>query len=556
MSSSNTATVTSKNKRLVAKRACLACRTKKIKCDGEVAVFKEGNTKCTNCKEARIDKCEFVPSKRGGRKPRKALSLEEDLKREAAKKQKNEMIKANSEQAKTKKRKLEESDVDLNLNSEKTKTSKVGIMPKWKQTRLSVNVDSSSEKIEFPPYMPLRAGSNMEFLPVNDPLDKNAVSQFSSDMNSSRVHASIVQSAKGNHLPSLADVSGSIPFSFFESKPASPNSSVLNPIENTNAIPFPGGIRADHERMPSLQSRHNSLFQLNPHFLKPNSNFKPAQHSRKPSYFSNTLTTPQFNLQQLNSNINSKEKQESPKSNTHTHSKSLSRLLNDIFPKPPVIEDADASLLAKRSIPSDTEKNFPTYGFPQPQAPDILHHQHQSSFLEPQLLRNNEKPIVSDNEFKVQRNRDNSIETVDKSSKNLESSGSENYQHTRNSSGYWSLPYPGYISPQPNLYHPSGITPGYLFMNQNPNIVTAGAIPSAAPIPFQKTQDTTNKDEAKREDSNITETPISNYPTYYNTALPNGLVMVPNYIPPETLKDLPKEESDTNLGNKGPRQNK
>lgn len=555
MSSLSKTAVTNKNKRLVAKRACLACRNKKIKCDGEVAVFKEGNPKCSNCKEARIDKCEFVPSKRGGRKPRKSLPPEEELKREAAKKRKSEMIKANSELAKAKKRKLEESEVDLNLNNDNIKANKAAAIPKWKPGRLSVNVDSPSEKLEFPPYVPLKAGSNMEFLPVNDPLDKTAVNAFSSETHSNRVHASVVQSAKGNHLPSLADVSGSIPFSFFESKPASPNSSVLNPMENANTIPFVGGVRAEHERIPSLQSRHNSLYQFNPPFLKPNNNFKPAQHSRKPSYFSNPLTIPQFNLQQLSNNVNPKEKQESPKSNTHTHSKSLSRLLNDIFPKPVVIEDVDSSLATKRSIPSDIERNFPPYGFPQTHAPDIYHHQPQSSFLEPQLLRNNEKAVVSDNEFKVQRNRD-SIETVDKSSKHLESSGSENHQHTRNSSGYWSLPYPGYISPQPNPYQHSGITPGYLFMNQNPSMVNAGPIPSAAHVPFQKIQDHITKDEIKGEDSNVSGIPFPKYPSYYAPALPNGLVMVPTNIPPKTPKEHPKEDNGIDLEQKDKRQNR
>ncbi|TID13307.1 hypothetical protein CANINC_004994 [Pichia inconspicua] len=75
-------------KRTVAKKACLACRDKKIKCDGELmslldetsldsnsnlnskSTFKNYYKKCTNCKSSNTD-CVFVPSKRGGRRKRK-----------------------------------------------------------------------------------------------------------------------------------------------------------------------------------------------------------------------------------------------------------------------------------------------------------------------------------------------------------------------------------------------------------------------------------------------------------------------------------------------------
>lgn len=59
-----------KIKRIVAKRACLNCRNKKIKCDGEIVVFLEGRNQCTNCLLSNIDGCIFLPSKRGGRKPK------------------------------------------------------------------------------------------------------------------------------------------------------------------------------------------------------------------------------------------------------------------------------------------------------------------------------------------------------------------------------------------------------------------------------------------------------------------------------------------------------
>ncbi|CAI8502819.1 unnamed protein product [Hanseniaspora opuntiae] len=60
----------SKAKRIVAKRACLNCRSKKIKCDGEVTVFLEGKSKCSNCSQNNLEGCIFLPSKRGGRKPK------------------------------------------------------------------------------------------------------------------------------------------------------------------------------------------------------------------------------------------------------------------------------------------------------------------------------------------------------------------------------------------------------------------------------------------------------------------------------------------------------
>lgn len=60
----------SKAKRIVAKRACLNCRSKKIKCDGEVTVFLEGKSQCSNCSQNNLEGCIFLPSKRGGRKPK------------------------------------------------------------------------------------------------------------------------------------------------------------------------------------------------------------------------------------------------------------------------------------------------------------------------------------------------------------------------------------------------------------------------------------------------------------------------------------------------------
>lgn len=68
-------------KRPVSKRACLACREKKIKCDGEISYSVAGGAesdggkapkrftykKCTNCMMAGIE-CVYVPSRRGGRR--------------------------------------------------------------------------------------------------------------------------------------------------------------------------------------------------------------------------------------------------------------------------------------------------------------------------------------------------------------------------------------------------------------------------------------------------------------------------------------------------------
>lgn len=65
-------------KRSVARRACLSCRDKKIKCDGFLKVDGKQNSQvvldkanaCTNCKMLNID-CIFVPSMRGGKRGRK-----------------------------------------------------------------------------------------------------------------------------------------------------------------------------------------------------------------------------------------------------------------------------------------------------------------------------------------------------------------------------------------------------------------------------------------------------------------------------------------------------
>lgn len=89
-SSASTASGSTNTKRPVAKHACLACREKKIKCDGEVLSLKQQNImrergeaseilytvadsgeirhkQCTNCKNLGIQ-CIFVKSQRGGRK--------------------------------------------------------------------------------------------------------------------------------------------------------------------------------------------------------------------------------------------------------------------------------------------------------------------------------------------------------------------------------------------------------------------------------------------------------------------------------------------------------
>ncbi|SCU79889.1 LADA_0B03840g1_1 [Lachancea dasiensis] len=57
----------SEKKRRVARRACLACRDKKVKCDGEVVGPELGSLKCSNCANSGIE-CIFVASHRGGRR--------------------------------------------------------------------------------------------------------------------------------------------------------------------------------------------------------------------------------------------------------------------------------------------------------------------------------------------------------------------------------------------------------------------------------------------------------------------------------------------------------
>ncbi|AGO11454.1 AaceriACR209Wp [[Ashbya] aceris (nom. inval.)] len=58
-------------KRKVARRACLACRDKKIRCDGEARAERGGGPGvCSNCALQRLE-CVFVRSQRGGRRPPK-----------------------------------------------------------------------------------------------------------------------------------------------------------------------------------------------------------------------------------------------------------------------------------------------------------------------------------------------------------------------------------------------------------------------------------------------------------------------------------------------------
>lgn len=74
---------TSSSRRPVARRACLSCREKKIKCDGEPPTAKHGDgtsalltTLCSNCKFLGIE-CVFVRSMRGGRRKKRQATLED-----------------------------------------------------------------------------------------------------------------------------------------------------------------------------------------------------------------------------------------------------------------------------------------------------------------------------------------------------------------------------------------------------------------------------------------------------------------------------------------------
>lgn len=62
------------HKRRVARRACLNCRRKKVKCDGELIAQEQGTqAKCTRCRNLHLP-CEFIASLRGGRRKKKRLS--------------------------------------------------------------------------------------------------------------------------------------------------------------------------------------------------------------------------------------------------------------------------------------------------------------------------------------------------------------------------------------------------------------------------------------------------------------------------------------------------
>lgn len=65
------------DKRHVARRACLLCRSKKIKCDGEAMEMRldigGGPLTCSNCESSGLE-CVFIKSRRGGRRKRKSIS--------------------------------------------------------------------------------------------------------------------------------------------------------------------------------------------------------------------------------------------------------------------------------------------------------------------------------------------------------------------------------------------------------------------------------------------------------------------------------------------------
>lgn len=66
------------DKRHVARRACLLCRSKKIKCDGEAMELRSdvggGPLTCSNCESSGLE-CVFIKSRRGGRRKRKSITL-------------------------------------------------------------------------------------------------------------------------------------------------------------------------------------------------------------------------------------------------------------------------------------------------------------------------------------------------------------------------------------------------------------------------------------------------------------------------------------------------
>lgn len=68
------------DKRKVARRACLMCRSKKVKCDGEDVArgsSESDQIKCTRCKNLGLV-CEFIASQRGGRRKKKRQLLGPD----------------------------------------------------------------------------------------------------------------------------------------------------------------------------------------------------------------------------------------------------------------------------------------------------------------------------------------------------------------------------------------------------------------------------------------------------------------------------------------------
>ncbi|KAI5952468.1 hypothetical protein KGF54_003335 [Candida jiufengensis] len=156
--SQTSTTSTTNSSRRVARRACLSCREKKIKCDGEPVssitsadginkIIPEKTRICSNCKFLDI-KCIFVQSNRGGRRKRKDLETGEILSIDAIKKSK--MLNNNNNNTQEEK---EDSSIERvssfildNENSRKKLSSPV---PSTTTTYEKPKIDTRSSSIDY-----------------------------------------------------------------------------------------------------------------------------------------------------------------------------------------------------------------------------------------------------------------------------------------------------------------------------------------------------------------------------------------------------------------------
>ncbi|XBW36778.1 hypothetical protein QEN19_002355 [Hanseniaspora menglaensis] len=446
-------------KRSVAKRACLVCRSKKIKCDGEITVFQQHEAKCTNCQNANIDTCEFIPSRRGGKKPSKSLNYKQTQKREfKTYLQDDQKILKNT------------NDSTYKINHAMKKIKQAGKSVQLAEIHsLSFPAVESEQKLEFPSYAPLNSGLEMQYLPVNDPFDKPIThpKQVTGHLEKDIQGKINLQSEKQSVLPLKKQISASFPYGLFESKPASPKPSFALRSENTNLPMFSNAVKLDHETGPSLHfsdfhSRNASISKINPNYQPQFVNLNPGEGSKMPSFDAHLFLPASINVD--NKILEKDFNQNQLAQKNHAHSKTLSRILNDIFPKSSTSEPKTNTSGINTPVVNVSDKFNNAYEILPPPPPisnsgnEFFQHHHNDSLMYNSIFKTIDvdssiaptlkgKGIVNDLPVKIDKSGQNSI-----------GSALGIQDHARNLSGYWLVPSPTHEISNPSSYQYPGVS--------------------------------------------------------------------------------------------------